>query len=224
MRTSTMGEWIMRTGTFALSAGLLAAFSGIVLANPVGEEMGGDWLPLCSQEGFTADVNGMLYTASVSDHFFVRIRVSGPEGSYVDLRDYWSLLRPIQWSASDEPDLYLIDILSQMPPELTDGYVAEILAARDAGELVKMPAEGFLEYYADFNYGSWVDIRDLSEAWLHLAVGGWVTAVDGEQVVVVASEDTFTFNNIPLPALFSEVPEGAVIAVDSDLGAVIREY
>ncbi len=167
-----------------------------------------------------------LYEADVSDHFFVQISVENRTDSDigVDLRDYWGLIRPVQYVQSDEVQLFVIDISTPISPELTGEFTADVLKAWNRGELTVIPAGETLEYYADFNYGTGDDIRALETAYLFLGIAGWLTVTDGTSVEILSLVDGFYHYRVSLPAQWEQIPSGSIIAYDHALGVTVEEY
>ncbi len=167
-----------------------------------------------------------LFEADVSDHFFVQINIeNGTESDiYIDLRNYWGLIRPVQYVQSDEDQLFVIDISTPIAPELTEEFSIEVSDAADMGDLTVIPAGETLEYYADFNYGSSEDIKALETKYLFLGIAGWLTVTDGSCVEILSLSDGFKHYRLSLPALWDEIPQGSIIAYDNALGVTVEKY
>jgi hypothetical protein len=183
---------------------------------------------VCTAEELDVTVwfTNVLFEIDVSDHFFVQIGIeNGTESDIgVDFRDYWGLIRPVQYVQSDEDQLFVIDICTPMVPELTGEFSADVLKAWNREELVVIPAGETLDYYADFNYGSSEDIKALDTKYLFLGIAGWLAVTDGSCVEILSLDGDFAHYRLSLPVLWDEIPHGSIIAYDHALGVTVEEY
>ncbi|MBN1433903.1 hypothetical protein JW921_04030 [Candidatus Fermentibacterales bacterium] len=181
------------------------------------------WLPVVEGEMASVLMEPVLYEApSASGCFFVRIAVLNRTEGFlgVDLRDYWQLLRPVQYVGSDEAELTVIDICAPVPPELTPELEASILEDYSFNQLRGIAAGASREYYVDFNAAGRVDIEALPNEWLFLGMSGWLWLTDGIRVEQLHPDEGFVHVRLELPAAWRSVPPGSVVAYDGPYGGV----
>jgi hypothetical protein len=227
-RSSERRQASVKAITKFYSISLLAVISLIpeIVDSPFLADTSGFYQNVCNGEYVTVRVESILYEADVSDNFFVQFHIvsTADRDIYVDFRDYWSLIRPVQYVSSAEEELLVIDICTPVAPELTGEFSAEVLGALDRGELTLVPAGESLEFYVDFNAGGREDIDSLTERYLFVGYGGWLTFTDGSVVEVIAPDGDFIHIRTDLPAMWDKVPHGSIIAYDDVLGVIVEEY
>jgi hypothetical protein len=165
-----------------------------------------------------------LYETPSTGNFLMHFSiVNETDGTiYVDLRDYWQTIRPIQYAGGEMPEMTVIDITSQIPPELTDSLREELTSAADNGSLLTVGSYGQLDYYVDFNAAGRAEIDALGVPWLMVAAGGWLNVTDGDTVEQLGPEQGFVYLALPQPVSWLDVPTGSIIAFDSPQGPRIK--
>jgi len=172
-------------------------------------------------------VGRVLYEApDVSPNFFVRFRLVNRSDAelWVDLRDYWALVRPIQYTSSDDEVLTVISIRTPVVPTVTEEYTADAIEALTTGLFTPLPAWSGLDVYVDFNAAGRDAIDALEEQYLFIGYGGWFTVTDGMSVQVLYPDEDFIHLRTRLPVLWDKVPPGSIIAYDHTLGVTVEEY
>lgn len=153
----------------------------------------------------------MLYESpGRADAFYCRFLVRNDSGSPigVDLGDGdWDSIRPIQYSGQDIPRMTVIDIMTPVPPELTDSLTAALESSFAAGELVTLDPGESLEFFGMFDGSGMQDIEDLECAWLLLAYSGWLTVTDGTTSEVITPEDGFVYIPVRMPVSWEGLPQ-----------------
>jgi hypothetical protein len=175
------------------------------------------WEFVCEGDLGSVWVMSTLYRAeSVSDHFFIRVAVLNESDDFIaaDMRPYWELVRPVQYVGTEEEDLTVIDIATQIPPDI-ETVQEYLLADFEYGQLKGISPGGARSYYIDFNAGSWEDVEALQNTYLFIGVGGWIHVTDGSVVEQLSPEDGFAFVRLDMPVAWDEVPVGSLIGYDS---------
>jgi len=165
-----------------------------------------------------------LYETPSTGNFLVHFVVvnDGEDPLYVDLRSYRDIIRPIQYTESGSPDIQVIDIITSVPPPLTDSLRQAEISASENGSLLRIDGYGQLDYYADFNAAGRSRIDSLTTPWLLIAAGGWLTVTDGTNVERLQPEGGFVYVPIALPVTWGDVPNGSVVWFDSSGGPRVK--
>jgi hypothetical protein len=143
------------------------------------------------------------------DVFYARFQVRNESGSTigVDLGGADGGVRPVQYSGQDMPYMTVIDILTPIPPVLTDSLAEAVGAAFASGGLEEIGPGGSLDCYGMFDGSGRRDIEELEGSWLLLAHSGWIVVTDGRTAEVITPEEGFVCIPARLPVAWSSLPQ-----------------
>jgi hypothetical protein len=152
--------------------------------------------------------NGVLYEMGGSGLFYTHMQVRNGSDTTVGIDAGGEGLRigPIQYAALDSPVMQVIDILSTVPPVMTDSLAEEASALFERGELTEIPPGGAFDYYAPFNAAGRAEVDALDARWLMMAYGGWLTVTDGITAEILSPEGGFIYIPARFPVTWAGVP------------------
>ncbi len=143
-----------------------------------------EWHPLASGSLVQVLAAPTLYRARETVGCLVRVKVSNTSSKRigVDLRDYWNVIYPNQWTVSPEPRRLVVDE-TELSPRPLNNQERRLLRERYRREaLTFIQPHGAGEYLREFN-GTCPTSPDLRRGrYVIMSMSGRLWVTDGEQV------------------------------------------
>jgi hypothetical protein len=168
-------------------------------------------------------VERVLYEKPGAPHFFVHVRVVNRAASDIGVAmgDYFGVVYPNQWGASDTPHRQDIDERRLTQSPLDAATRARLLGDFRRDALPRAPAAlgGSLDYYRDFNASSRADVDAQSHGarYVIFAMDGRLDVTDGadaERIRLTEDDDAAREVTLDVPVEWRVVPAGALVLAD----------
>ena len=176
------------------------------------------WKTIAQGSTVTVAVERALYERSAAPRFFVRVRItnSGRTEVGADLRTYFEVFRPSQWSASPIEHREAIDERRMILPTFDATASAAVIADFRSGALAKIRAGGALDYYDEFNASTRADVdsQARSMAWVIVTMDGQLKISDGTSAERLVPIEPAREVPVRAPVAWKEIPAGANVILD----------
>jgi hypothetical protein len=172
--------------------------------------------------GSTADawVEQVLYERAGSAHFFVHVALRNHTARNLGVvLAPFACFYPNQWGPSDTPHRQDINERRLTPKPLDDAARAKLVSAFRAGAASRVPAEGALDYFSEFNASTRADVeaQERGARYVIVVMDGRADATDGTTVERVAADkddDSTREVTIDAPVPWGTVPASALAVID----------
>jgi beta-lactamase regulating signal transducer with metallopeptidase domain len=178
---------------------------------------GGQWHSIGGSQFASIEVERKLYEAASTEHFLIHVRITNTTDRAIgaDLRDYWNVIYPNQWSMSTKDHRQVIDERRMVRIALGQEQRRELIEALGAGRLARIEPGKSIDYYREFNAGSRRDVEKQADKFMLISLDGEQRLTDGK----IAEQNALDWDRkeidtqlvIPAPVHWAQVGEGATI-------------
>jgi len=166
-------------------------------------------------------VEKVLYEFENSPFFLVKFRIvnlsAGKIG--VDLRDYFNVFYPNQWSVNETKQRFLISERRIIPEIIDEKFQIQISSDFKNGNLTILPPHKEIFYYREFNAGGRKDIEEKDGNYFMLSLDGQLFFTDGDIVENIncswEDESVKTDLVLPLPIIWKKILSPELIIKNS---------
>ena len=167
----------------------------------------------------TIHIDEALYEIDTSDHFFARftIRNTVNEAIGVDLSNYWTVIFPNQWGIYQRNYRPVINERHIIPKEVND-IKSVIIQNYKNNKLLKIPLQGEVVYYREFNASGREDIKIKKGEYFILSFDGQLFITDGNMVEGVYCDGRVEIKDLVLsfPITWKKISADGIVILDKN--------